>query len=145
MVLDSFFNAIFEGVINYSPLSGVLVVSFVFAVLVTLVYKYSTDQEVLKSLKEEMKELRKEMKDFKDNPDKMMEIQKKSFEKSMQQMKMQFLPMIITFIPLLILFGWLSKTYADKGALIIGLSWIWVYIISSIIFGIALRKLLRVH
>tara|TARA_Y100000310_G_scaffold345598_1_gene467053 strand:- start:2810 stop:3247 length:438 start_codon:yes stop_codon:yes gene_type:complete len=145
MVLDSFFDAVFGSLIETSPGWTVVLISFIFTLLITLAYKYFTDQEIMKSLKGEMKELRKEMKEFKDDPEKMMAIQKKSFEKSMQQMKMQFKPMLITLIPLLVLFSWLRGVYTDMGDVLFGLSWLWIYIISSIIFSIFLRKALKVH
>ena len=145
MVLDSFFDAMFGSVIEASPLWGVILVSFVFTLLITLAYKYLTDQEVMKSLKAEMKEMRKEMKEYKDNPEKMMQIQKQSFEKSMQQMKMQLKPMLITMIPLLIMFTWLRSTYEGTGDLFWIFGWLGTYIITSIIFSIVLRKVLKVH
>lgn len=145
MVLDSFFNFVFGWAITIDPAFGLILISLIFTFLVTLAYKYFTDQTLMKQLKEDLKKLRKEMKDFKDNPEKMIDIQKKSFEKSMQQMKMQFKPMLITLIPLLLLFSWLRVTYQDTGDVLFGLSWLWIYILTSIIFSLILRKVLQVH
>tara|TARA_Y100000031_G_C8061635_1_gene310900 strand:+ start:225 stop:659 length:435 start_codon:yes stop_codon:yes gene_type:complete len=144
-MLDSFFNAIFGSVIESSPVGGIILISFILTLLITVAYKYFTDQEVLKSLKQEMKEMRKEMKEFKDDPKKMMELQKKSMQKSMEQMKMTFKPMLITLLPLLVVFSWLRATYTDLGDVFLGLSWIWTYIIFSIVFSMTLRKILKVH
>jgi len=105
MVLDSFFNSVFGGVIESSPLGGLIFISFVLTLLITLAYKFMTDQKLMKSVKEDMKSIRKQMKEFKDEPDKVMELQKKSMEMSMSQMKNSFKPMLITFIPLIIFFG----------------------------------------
>ncbi len=145
MVLDSFFNFVFGWAISINSAFGLILISFIFTFLVTLAYKYFTDQDLMKQLKDDMKKLRKEMKEFRENPEKMIEIQKKSFEKSMQQMKMQFKPMLITLIPLLLLFSWLRVTYQDTGDVLFGLSWLWIYILTSILFSLTLRKVLSVH
>jgi len=143
-MLDSFFNTIFGPFINWNPLIAMLIISLLMTLLITLSYKYLTNQELMKSLKNELKDFQKQMKDNKDNAQKVMEIQKQSLEKNMKYMMHSFKPTLYTFIPLIIIFTWLRNTYSGKGALIFGLTWIWVYIISSIIFSILLRKLLKV-
>ncbi|MCD4759629.1 EMC3/TMCO1 family protein [archaeon] len=147
MVLDSFFDAIFGWVIEPSPLWGLLVVSLILTFFVTLVYKFMTDQEALKSIKQEMKDIRKEMKQFKDDPEKVMELNKRSMEKSMTQMKNSFKPMLITFVPLIIIFGWLRNTYEGVQLNFLGFidGWLWVYLIFSMLASIILRKLMKVH
>ncbi len=144
--IGNILDKIFLWAIELSPLGGLFLVSFVLTLLVTVVYKYMTDQELLKSIKEEMKEIRKEMKEFREDPKKMMELQKKSMEKSMVQMKNSFKPMLITFIPLILVFGWLRKVYEVTEVSFLGISsWLMIYIIFSIIFSITLRKFLKVH
>jgi len=145
-MLDSLFNTIFGWAVGPSPLWGLLIVSLFLTLFTTLVYKFVTDQEVLKQIKGEMKEIRKEMKEAKDNPEKMLELNKRSMEKSMIQMKNSFKPMIITFIPLIIIFSWLKNTYEPIALNLLGIhSWLLIYIIFSIIISIILRKLLKVH
>jgi len=144
-MLDAFFNSIFGKMIEASPLGAILLISLIVTLLTTLVYKYFTKQKVLKAMKEEMDDLRKQMKEFKNDTQKMMELQKKSFQKSMEQMKHSFVPMLITFIPLIIIFGWLQATYKEIGNLLGPLNWLWIYILSSIIFSIILRKIMKVY
>ncbi len=145
MVLDSFFNKIFGFLIGADPLLGILTISFLLTLIITILYKVFTDQEALKTIKDELKDMREEMKNFKDDPQKMMELNKKSMQKSLEQMKHTIKPMLITMLPLLIIFSWLRSTYSEIGPLILGLSWLWVYIISSVIFSIILRKILKVN
>ena len=145
MVLDSFFNLIFGWSINISPLFGIGVVAFIFTLIVTLIYKYTTDQSFMKSVKEEMKDLQKQMKEHKEDHKKVMELQKVVMEKNMKYMMHSFKPMLFTFIPVILVFGWLRTAYTDMGPVLFGLSWIWGYIIFSMIFSIALRKILKVH
>lgn len=145
-MFDSFFNAIFGSLIAKSPLGGLILVCFLLTLLMTVAYKYLTDQELMKSLKQEIKDFQKEMKELKDNPSKMMEIQKKAMEKNMKYMMHSFKPMLFTFIPLIIIFGWLRNVYTTQTVSFIGItSWFWIYIIFSVGFSMILRKLLKVH
>lgn len=127
---------------------GLLLVSFVVTLIGILTYKYATDQDVMKSLKEEIKMLSGDAKKAKDNPEKMMELNKKVMEKNMHYMKHSFKPMIITMIPFGLFFIWLNKIYSTAGPInlvFFSLSWFWVYVIFSIVFNIVLRKALKVY
>jgi len=104
-----------------------------------------TDQELLKSIKEEMKEIRKDIKLASQDPEKMAELNKRSMEKSMTQMKHTMKPTLVTMLPLLLVFTWLRTTYAETGAILFGLSWLWSYVIISLVFRLVLRKLKKVH
>lgn len=145
MVLDSFFDLMFKWAIEIDPLFGIIFIAFILTLLITLAYKYMTDQEFMKKTKQEIKDVQKEMKDNKQDHKKVMELQKHAMEKNMKYMMQSFKPMLITFIPIIIIFGWLRKTYEPIGPVLFGLSWIWGYIIFSIVFSIIIRKLLKVH
>ena len=145
MALDSFFNLIFGWAINISPLFGIGIVAFIFTLIVTLIYKYTTDQIFMKNVKSEIKDIQKQMKEHKEDHKKVMELQKTAMEKNMKYMMHSFKPMLFTFIPVILIFGWLRTAYADIGPVFYSFSWIWGYIIFSIIFSIALRKILKVH
>jgi len=145
MVLDSFFNAIFGGLIAWSPLGALLIISLIMSTLVTLIYKWVTDQDLMKSLKGEIKELQKQLKEFASDPEKVKEIQKPLKDKTMLQLKQSMKPTLYTFIPFIILFTWLKVVYDAPGGLIWGINWIIVYIVASVIFGTITRKLFRVH
>lgn len=144
-MLDSFFNSIFGFLINWNPLISLLVISFILTLIISLSYKFLTNQKELKQHKEEMDKLQKEIKSLKDNPQKMMDKQKELMEKNLKMMKYQIKPMLFTFIPLIIIFGWLRATYEPLGKMILGLSWFWVYLITAIIFSIIIRKLLKIY
>lgn len=144
--LNSFFNAIFGGVVNQSKVGGLLFISLIMTLISTLAYKYLTDQEAIKRLKEEVKEIQKEMKEFRDNPKRMLELQKKSFEKGFfEMMRHQIKPLIFTLLPFILVFNWLRATYSPLGDLAFGFGWFGIYFVSAIIFSISLRKLLKVH
>ena len=146
MVFDSFFNAIFGSLINWNPLISLIVISFILTLLITIAYKYLTDQEVMKSLKLELKQLQKEIKESRNDTARMMELNKRSMEKNMQYMLKSFKPTLITLIPIIIIFNWIRNAYNGLELNFLGInSWIWIYIIFSIVFSIILRKLMRVH
>jgi uncharacterized membrane protein (DUF106 family) len=107
-MLDFILDPIFSPLLKLSPLFAILIVSFGFTLLLTLVYKWMTDQHMMKSLKDEMKGHREEMKKHKDNPQKVMELNKKSMEANMKYMMHSMKPTLITFIPIIIIFGWLN-------------------------------------
>lgn len=147
MVLEGFFDSIFGNMVKTAPLTTLIGISIVITFIVTIAYKYFTDQALMKSLKEDTKRLQSEMKNHKDNPTKMMEIQKEAMDKNLKYMMHSLKPTIITLIPLLIIFTWLRNSYKDLSLNFLGFidSWIWAYIIVSLIASIALRKLLKVH
>ena len=145
MVFDGFLNSIFGSFIEWNPLYALIAISFGLMLITTLIYKYFTDQEAIKSLKAEMKEIQAEMKEFKDDPSKMMELQKKSFSKMIESFKHQIKPMLITFVPFFILFPWLRGIYSPLGDIFWKLGWFGTYFLFGIAFNIILRKLLKVH
>lgn len=143
--ITGFFNLTLGPFVSWDPGISLLIISFTLTLITTLIYKYTTDQEMLKSFKEESKKMQQEMKMLKDNPGKMMEKNKELMEKNMKVMKQSFKPLLYTFIPFAIIFFGLRNVYEPLGKILFGLSWIWIYILSSIIFSIILRKVLKVY
>ncbi|MFH1455550.1 MAG: EMC3/TMCO1 family protein [archaeon] len=149
MVLDSFFNATLGPLLGLPNPWGLLILCAILSIFMTVVYKYATDQELMKTLKEDMKAMQKEMKSLKNDPKKMMEVQKKTMEKNMKYMMQSFKPMLITFIPFILIFPWLRTYYIDYGPVLsifgLNLNWFWTYFLFTMVLSIALRKILKVH
>jgi len=144
-MFDSFFNLIFGDLISWNPLVAIILISFLMTLVITLSYKFLTNQEMMKSLKEEIKGFQQQMKENKEDTQKVMELQKQALEKNMKYMMHSFKPTLFTFVPLIIIFTWLRTTYSTQGPLLFGLSWFWIYIIVSIVFSLVLRKSLKIH
>ena len=144
-MFESFFDFLLGWAVNINPVFGLVFITFIITLLITISYKYLTDQHVMKSLKDEIKGLQKDMKKFKDKPEKMVAIQKGMMSKNMKMFKMNFKPMLITMIPLLLLFGWLRVTYDPLGKVIWIFGWFGSYIILTLIFSFVLRKIMKVH
>ena len=112
MVLDNLLNPIFFPLLKIPTIFAVILLSFLISLIITLVYKYTTDQNLMKQLKEEMKEFQKEIKELKKDPQKAMEVQKKSMQANMKYMTHSMRSTLFTFIPIIIIFGWMNSHLA---------------------------------
>ena len=140
-----------------NPILGILLLSIVINIFVTLATKYMTDQERLKHIRGEMKKIRVEMKEARNDPQKMAEINRRSMQHSGEQFKQQFKPMLITMIPIILIFAWLRGIFAYdqiilnlpfniwKPGVNNGFGWFGVYFLSTAIFSILFKKLFKVH
>ena len=111
-ILDPALNAIFSPLLKIPSVLGLMVVSLLITFIITIIYKYTTDQVLLKSVKEKQKKLQDEMKKNRDNPKKLMKLQREAMSSSMEMMRESFKSMLYTFIPILILFGWIATHFA---------------------------------
>lgn len=150
-MLEGIFNLLFGWVRFLGSPWDVLIISLIITFLVTLAYKFLTDQVKMKELKSRMKEIQEKMKVDRTNQD----LQKEMWGIQGQFFKHSMKPMLFTFLPLILIFNWMRVTF-DSGKDIIewsvsiplfgtGLGWLGVYIISSIIFSTIVRKIMKVH
>jgi len=116
MGIFSFFDPVmdfmFGWMLNLSYLWAICILSFILALMISLIYKYTTNQSLMKDLKMEIKSLQKQMKELRSEPAKMMSVQKKAMETNMKYMMHSMRPMIFTFIPIIIIFGWMNMHFA---------------------------------
>ncbi len=108
MAFDFIFNPIFFPVLKLHPFFAIGIIALVLSIIMTVAYKYLTNQVLMKSLKDEIKELQTEMKSLKDNPKQMLEVQKRAMETNMKYFMQSLKPTLVTFIPLIIIFAWLN-------------------------------------
>lgn len=136
--------------LRWNGLYGLIVLTAAITLLVVVIYKYTSNQEALKKIREDNVRLSEEMKQYKDDPKKIMELQKEQFKNGFfESFKHTMVPMLITMLPLLFIFVYLRTFYANNGNPIAlfgsNSGWIWAYIISSIIFNMVFRKALKVY
>ncbi len=112
MAYYDFLNIVFAPLLKLPPLVAVVAMAFIISLIIILVTKYTTDQTLMKKLKEGMKEHQKKIKELKNEPAKAMEMQKQAMESNMKYMMHSLRPTIITIIPIIIIFGWMSSTFA---------------------------------
>jgi uncharacterized membrane protein (DUF106 family) len=109
--LDTIFNPWLGQALRLPPFFAILVISVFITILVTVVYKYTTNQREMKQIKGDLKKYQKEMRETKDTK-KLMSIQKKALDLNMTYMKSSFKSTLYTFIPIIIIFAWLNMHIA---------------------------------
>jgi len=106
--LDPLLNPVLQPLLNMSPFFAILVMALVISLLITLVYKFFTNQGEMKELKGRQKEFQKRLKDLRSQPQEMMKVQKEAMKVNMEYMKHSFKPTLITMLPIILIFGWMS-------------------------------------
>ncbi len=117
MVLENLLNPVFSPLLELPTQWAVIILSFLISLGITLIYKLTTNQNLMKQLKAEMKEFQKEIKELKHDPKKAMEIQKKSMQTNLKYMSHSMRSTLFTLIPIIIIFGWMSSNLAFESIL----------------------------
>ncbi len=112
MVLENLLDPVFNPLLTLGPFWALVIMALVISLIIIIIYKYTTDQNLMKQLKGELKELQKEMKDLKGQPEKSMEVQKRAMQTNMKYMMQSMKSTLFSFIPIIILFGWLQAHLA---------------------------------
>ena len=112
MAYYDFLNVAFAPLLKLPILWAIITLSFIISLVIIIITKYTTDQVLMKRLKEEIKEHQKQIKELKNEPAKAMEVQKKAMEVNMKYMMHSLKPTLITFIPIILIFGWMNATFA---------------------------------
>jgi uncharacterized membrane protein (DUF106 family) len=109
---------------------------------ITIVNYFMLDKEKLRTIKARQKSLQAEMKEHQKagNQDKLLELQKELFADSGEMVKHSMKPMLITFLPIIIFFGMIRNLYATTT---IAGSWIWWYLLFSLVTSLIFRKLFK--
>ncbi|HIH10945.1 TPA: DUF106 domain-containing protein [Candidatus Woesearchaeota archaeon] len=106
--LDPVLNPVFQPLFNVSPFWAIVVLALLISLLMTLVYKFFTNQAEMKRLRDQQRESQDKMKTLRDKPDEMLKIQKEQMHANLEYMKKSFKPTLITMIPVFLLFGWMA-------------------------------------
>lgn len=112
MAYFDFLNVVFAPLVKLPVLWTIIILSLIISLIIIIITKYTTNQTLMKNLKEEIKNHQKQIKELKNEPAKAMEIQKKAMEVNMKYMMHSLKPTLITFIPIILIFGWMSSTFA---------------------------------
>lgn len=127
--------------LNWNATYGLIIITAIISLILTLVQKFTTNQEELRKLRKEQKLLQEEMKLYKDHPEKLMALQKKQFEFMPKTMDLTMGSIIYTTLPIILFFRWFYEYFAAHPAPILGfMSWFWAYLLFSIIFSMIYRK-----
>ena len=144
--IKSILDPLLLPLLSWNTTFGMLIVIGVLSFFMTLVQKYGTDQEEIREIKKQQKELQKEMKKYKDDPKKVMQLNQQQFEFMGKMMKNTMGTIVYTAVPIVLLFRWFGDYFSQiPDFRFLGfISWIWFYILCSIIFSSIYRKVLKV-
>ncbi len=112
MVFENILNPIFNPLLNLPTIWAIILLSFLISLIITIIYKYATDQNLMKQLKEEMKEFQKQIKELRKEPEKAMQVQKRSMQTNMKYMMHSMKSTLYSFIPIIIIFSWMNANFA---------------------------------
>lgn len=112
MVFEGLIDPVMRPLLNLHPLLAVGIVSLVVATIITFIYKFTTNQDLMKRLKDEMKEMQKEMKELREHPEEMMKVQKKAMQTNMKYMMQSFKSTLFTILPIIVIFAWMNANFA---------------------------------
>ncbi len=107
--LDPMLNPALLPLLNaVGPFWGIFILSLIISLIITVIYKYTTNQELMKRLKDEQKSYSQKLKELRSNPEEMMKVQKEAMKVNMEYLKLSFKPTLITMLPILLIFGWMA-------------------------------------
>lgn len=112
MVFENVLNPIFAPLLNLPTIWAVILLSFFISLIITLIYKYTTDQNLMKQLKEEMKAFQKQIKELKKEPERAMQVQKQAMKTNMKYMTQSMKSTLYSFLPIILIFGWMNGNFA---------------------------------
>jgi uncharacterized membrane protein (DUF106 family) len=112
MAFQSILNPVFSPLLSLPILLSIAIISVLMSLIITFMYKWLTDQKLMKDLKAEMKAFQKQIKELKSDPQKAMAVQKRAMETNMKYMMHSMKPTLFTFIPIILIFGWLNANLA---------------------------------
>ena len=112
MVMDNLLNTLFGPLLLLPPLFAVLLVSLFISLLSLVITKYTTNQHVMKDLKDQLKAYQAQIKTLKNEPQKAMDVKKKAMDVNMQYMMHNMRATLFTFLPIILIFGWMSGHFS---------------------------------
>lgn len=108
MVLDSLLNPIFGPLLRLSALWAIVIISLIIALIMILIYKFTTNQTLMKEMKMQLKGYQKQLKEHRGDTAKMSELNKKMMSINMKVFRQSMKSMFVTWIPIILIFGWMN-------------------------------------
>ena len=111
LLLSSFFDLLFAPFSNFHDFWGMAFISLITGVVMLLIYKYTSNQEGIKSSKNRIKAYFLEIRLFGDDWKSMLESQKNIFFANLSYMKYALIPLCFIIIPVIIIMIQLNLRY----------------------------------
>jgi uncharacterized membrane protein (DUF106 family) len=112
MGFEAIFNPIFNPLLGLPTIFAIIILSFIISLIMTLVYKFTTNQSLMKDLKSEMKEFQKQIKELKKEPERAMKVQKEAMQTNMKYMMHSMKSTLYSIIPIILIFSWMGSNFA---------------------------------
>lgn len=112
MVFEHLLDPVFAPLLNLPTLLAVIILSFLISLIVTILYKFTTNQSLMKDLKQEMKDFQKQIKELRNEPQKAMEVQKKAMQTNLKYMSHSMKSTLYSILPIIIIFSWMGANFA---------------------------------
>lgn len=112
MVVETLLDPVLGWTLNLPLWVALAILSFAVSLVITVVYRFATDQKEMKRLKEKTKSFQKKMREHRDNPKKLAKIQKEAMQTNMSYMGKSIKPTLYTILPLLLVFAWMNAAFS---------------------------------
>ncbi len=112
MSITGMVGVVFDPLLGLPLFLVVVILSFLITLLTTLIYKWTTNQSLMKSLKDEIKSLQGLMKEAKSDPDEAMKLNQKLMAVNSKYFMQSMKPLFYTMLPILLIFGWMQASLA---------------------------------
>ena len=141
-IAHALLDPLFGNWLLFHPTFGMIGITAFLSLLLSLLQKYTINQDEMRALKAQQKSLSEEMKLHKANPGKVAELTQKQFTEIMPKMfEMTMQSSLFSIIPFILLFRWFLEFFTLHPMKFFGvMSWFWAYLLLSIIFSSIFRK-----
>ncbi len=113
-ILNTIFDLIFAPFKNMAPAWGISVVSLVTGVAMLIIFRYTSNQDGIKSAKEKIKGYLLEVRLFNHDLQQMLKSQKKILRTNLTYMRYSVTPMLVMIVPVIFILVQLDSRYAYR-------------------------------
>lgn len=130
------------------PATTIAIIAVCIASTSTAVQKYMVDQDRVEEIKERINELQEKQKEGDEKDSKHT---KEMMSLTKEMMIHNFKPLLYTFIPIILVIFWLRGTYEGTGVVAtlpvvnFQLTWLWWYILISVIVSMSLEGVYKLY
>ncbi|MCX6709748.1 MAG: EMC3/TMCO1 family protein [Candidatus Woesearchaeota archaeon] len=109
---NAILDPVFMPILKISPLLAIAAISFLITLIITFIYKWTTNQKLMKELKDKLGSYQQQMKEAKNDQKKLMQMNAEVMKINGDYMKYSLKSTLISWIPILIIFAWMSSNLA---------------------------------
>lgn len=142
--VNAVLNPTAGALLSWHLVGGMTVLVMLLSLFMTIIQKYTTDQETMRQMRDEQKKLHDEMKKHTPGSKEYTDLSMRSMKFMMPMMKLGMRPLVYTAVPIILLFRWFQDYFALVEFKFWIFTWFWFYLVGTIIFSSIFRKILKV-